>query len=319
MPAHRVGRLLIAARESVARQLISIAILSGLLTWSSAGAALSNADLQRMRDEHRVALVIGNGNYRNFEPLDNPVNDANGVAAALRDAGFEVILRVDATRDDMNAALQSFDQSLRKADVGLFYYAGHAAQVEWRNFMLPVAAALDAQKNVGALEAQVAQESVDLAEVLKLMDGVSRRLNIVILDACRDNPFTAQARELSRSLSRTTGKTPFKVGVGLAQSFAPARTFLAYSTAPGQVASDGTGRNSPYSAALIQALAVPGLKLEDVFKQVRSSVAAATKQEQIPWDNSSVFDDFYFRVPANIEVVNTEPKKRGINTTFVSP
>lgn len=282
-------------------------------------AALSNADLELMRKEKRVALVLGNGNYRNFEALDNPVNDANGVGAALREAGFEVILHVDASRDDMVAALQAFGRALQNADVGLFYYAGHAAQVDWRNFMLPVAAALDARKDVGSLEQQVAQESIDLDEVLRLMDGTSRRLNIVILDACRDNPFTAQARELSRSLSRSTGKTPIKVGTGLAQSFAPARTFLAYSTAPGQVASDGDGRNSPYSGALIKALAVPGLKLEDVFKQVRSSVAEATKQEQIPWDNSSVFDDFYFHVPANVEIANTAPKKRGINTTFVSP
>jgi uncharacterized caspase-like protein len=308
----------------VRNSLFLIGLAALWLTSSLPAATLSSADLERMRREKRVALVVGNGNYRNFTVLDNPVNDANGVGRALRDAGFEVILRVDATRDDMTAALQTFRESLQNADVGLFYYAGHAAQVDWRNFMLPVAAALDANRNLDSLQQQVAQESVDLDVVLKLMDSVGtdnrgRRLNIVILDACRDNPFIAQAQELSRSLSRSTGKTPIVVGTGLAQSFAPARTFLAYSTAPGQVASDGEGRNSPYSGALIEALAVPGLKLEDVFKQVRSSVAAATRQEQIPWDNSSVFDDFYFHPPATAEVAGAPPKKRSVNTTFVSP
>ena len=303
----------------LAHRSIVMLLLASCLWTQSLAAALTDADLQRMRGEKRVALVIGNGNYQSFERLDNPVNDANGVAAALRDAGFEVILRVDASRDDMTGALQAFDASLRQADVGLFFYAGHAAQVEWRNFMLPVAAALDVAKNPSGLEQQVAQESVDLAEVLKRMGDATRRLNIVILDACRDNPFTVQARELSRSLSRSTGQTPIKVGTGLAQSFAPPRTFLAYSTAPGQVASDGTGRNSPYSSALIKALAVPGLKLEDVFKQVRNSVATATQQEQIPWDNSSVFDDFYFRIPATVEVAKASEKKRTTNTTFVPP
>jgi uncharacterized caspase-like protein len=124
--------------------------------------------------------------------------------------------------------------------------------------------------------------------------------------------------ELSRSLSRSTGSTPIKVGVGLVQTFAPPRTFLAYATAPGQVASDGTGKDSPYSAALIQALGVPGLKLEDVFKRVRNSVAQATHSAQIPWDNSSVFDDFYFRIPTDVAAV-APTKKRELNTTFVSP
>ncbi|MEO7773101.1 MAG: caspase family protein [Steroidobacteraceae bacterium] len=273
-----------------------------------------------MRGESRIALVIGNGKYQNFTPLDNPANDATGVAAALREAGFKVILKVDTTRADMTQALTEFGQQLASADVGLFYYAGHAAQVDWRNFMVPVSANLDAQKITPTdLAGQVAQEAVDLSEVLDHMGRARTRLNIVILDACRDNPFTAQALALSRSLSRTTGSAPLKVGVGLAQSFAPPGTFLAYSTAPGQVASDGVGRNSPYSAALIKALALPALKLEDVFKEVRNSVATATRQEQIPWDNSSVFGDFYFRVPANINIVRAEEKRKGMNTTFIAP
>jgi uncharacterized caspase-like protein len=220
----------------------------------------------------------------------------------------------------MAKAVEDFGTALGQSDVALFFYAGHAAQVDWRNFIVPVAADLDARKTrPGALADQVAQESIDLAEVLAKMGNGKNRLNIVILDACRNNPFTTEALNLSRSLSRSTGKVPFKIGVGLAQSFAPPRTFLAYSTAPGQVASDGNGHNSPYSGALIKALAEPGLKLEDVFKRVRTDVAAATANGQIPWDNSSVFDDFYFRIPSNASLASTKPEKRGLNTTFVSP
>jgi uncharacterized caspase-like protein len=276
-------------------------------------------DLKRMRSEKRVALVIGNADYRNFQRLDNPVNDARGVAEALTAAGFAVTLRLDATREQMIQALSAFDQTLREAEVGLFYFAGHAAQVDWRNFMVPVAAQLDASGKPAELVGQVQQEAVDLADVLKLMGDAGKRLNIVVLDACRDNPFTTKAIEVSRSLSRSTGSAPFTVGSGLAQTSAPSHTFLAYSTAPGQVASDGDGGNSPYSGALIEALSVPGLKLEDVFKRVRNAVATATAQAQIPWDNSSVFDDFYFRIPASVEAAKAQARKGELNTTFIAP
>jgi uncharacterized caspase-like protein len=284
-----------------------------------AGAQITDADLKRMRAERRLALVIGNGHYQNFQTLDNPANDANGMAAALRAAGFQVILRVDATREAMQDALEDFDRQLVAADVALFFYAGHAAQVDWRNYIVPVSARLDADAVVNRqVTGQVAQQTIDLGDVLARLGQRPRRLNIVILDACRDNPFTAKALELSRSFARSTGQTPLQIGVGLAQSYAPSRTFLAYATAPGQVASDGAGKDSPYSAALIQALSVPGLKLEDVFKRVRNAVAEATQQEQIPWDNSSVFDDFYFRIPPSAAAAN-RVKPGDVNTNFVSP
>jgi uncharacterized caspase-like protein len=301
-------------------KLLVMAVAAAMLLPRIASAQLSESDLERMRADKRVALVIGNGNYRNFQQLDNPVNDATGVAAALRDAGFQVILRLDATREDMSQALDQFDLALSKADIGLFYFAGHAAQVDWHNFMVPVSANLEvSHAATNNFAGQVAQETVDLADVLDRMGRADKKLNIVILDACRDNPFTEKALELSRSLSRSSGQTPIKVGVGLVQTFAPPRTFLAYATAPGQVASDGSGKDSPYSGALIQALTVPGLKLEDVFKRVRNSVAETTHSAQIPWDNSSVFDDFYFRIPAAAQGTAPPPKKGEINTTFVSP
>ena len=320
------------------------ALLLFVLCMSAAHAQITDADLKRMRAEKRVALIIGNASYRNFQALENPVNDAKGVAEALRGASFDVTLKLDASLDEMREAIDAFADKIAGADVALFYFAGHAAQVDWRNFIVPTSAALDADSLLkGDIAAGVAQEAVDLAEVLKRMDapaGASgrggtvgggaagggptagngpTRLNIVILDACRDNPFTTEAIKLTRSLSRSTGKAPLKViAAGLAQTSAPPGTFLAYSTAPGQVASDGNGRNSPYSGALIAALKVQGLKLEDVFKQVRNSVAAATHNEQIPWDNSSVFRDFFFRVPVSATLANTRPKG-DINTTFVSP
>jgi uncharacterized caspase-like protein len=301
-------------------KLLLLSLGAALLLPAVASAQLTETQLARMRADKRVALVIGNGNYRNFQRLENPVNDATGVAAALRTAGFQVILRLDATREEMSQALEQFDQALRQADIGLFYFAGHAAQVDWHNYMVPVSATLEVDRAAANnLAGQVAQETVDLGEVLDRMGSADKKLNIVILDACRDNPFTEKALELSRSLSRSTGATPIKVGVGLVQTFAPPRTFLAYATAPGQVASDGTGKDSPYSAALIQALALPGLKLEDVFKHVRNSVAEATHSAQIPWDNSSVFDDFYFRIPAAADAARAPARNGEINTNFVSP
>jgi len=315
------------------------ALILFVLCVSAAHAQITDADLKRMRTEKRVALVIGNASYRNFQALDNPINDAKGVAEALRGASFDVTLKLDASLEEMHRAIDTFADNIASADVALFYFAGHAAQVDWRNFIVPTSAALDADSLLkGDIAAGVSQEAVDLAEVLKRMDapagaearggpgagtaaraGGATRLNIVILDACRDNPFTTEAIKLTRSLSRSTGKAPLKViAAGLAQTSAPPGTFLAYSTAPGQVASDGNGRNSPYSGALITALKVQGLKLEDVFKQVRNSVAVATHNEQIPWDNSSVFRDFFFRVPASATLANARPKG-DINTTFVSP
>lgn len=286
---------------------------------SCRAAELTDADLKRMRAEKRVALVIGNATYQNFEALENPLNDARGVAEALRGAAFDVTLEVDASRERMIAALDIFASRIKTADVALFYFAGHAAQVNWRNFIVPISARLDADKVAsGDVTTDVASETIDLAEVLQRLDGNVQRLNIVILDACRDNPFTTEAVKISRSLSRTTGMEPIQVAAGLAQTSAPAGTFLAYATAPGQVASDGTGRNSPYTSALIKALQAQGLRLEDVFKQVRNAVATTTRNEQIPWDNSSVFRDFYFRVPTSVAA--TPARRKGdVNTTFVSP
>jgi len=233
----------------------------------------------------RVALIIGNSDYQgSISSLVNPANDARAMAASLGEVGFEVDLQLDATRDEIKEAVLDFSDKLHDSDVGLFYYAGHAVQVDGKNFMIPVGADLNIKNDRrDALSRYVGLKTVDINEVLGSMENAEAALNIVILDACRDNPFEGTTRGLSR---------------GLAQTFAPRGTFVAYATAPGQVAEDGRSNNSPYTSALVEAIRTPGLKLEDTFKQVRREVALETDGRQTPWENSSIYGDFYFTPPA---------------------
>ncbi len=232
----------------------------------------------------RVALVIGNSDYSgNIGKLANPTRDAAAIAESLERTGFEVNLLQDVSREEMLRAVLEFDKSLRDTDVGLFYYAGHAVQVNGRNFMIPTEAELNiSSTRKDAIADYVALETVEIDDVLARMGNAEADLNIVILDACRNNPFNNGTRGLGR---------------GLAQTSAPRGTFVAYATAPGKVAQDGDSGNSPYTAAIVKNLETPGLKLEDVFKRVRQEVAVQTDGEQIPWENSSVFGDFYFSEP----------------------
>lgn len=228
-----------------------------------------------MRAERRVALVVGNGAYSS-SPLRNPPNDARDIAAALRAVGFTVIERFDVGRTEMQRAIIEFGSALDRGDVALFYYAGHGIQIDGKNYLVPIDAALEREQHVPV-------ETVDIDEVLARMAGARNRLNIVVLDACRDNPFVRSFRSARR---------------GLAQTLAPAGTFLAYATAPGDIAADGMGRNSPYTEALLTAMQLPGLEIEEVFKEARAQVRERTKERQIPWISSSVVGDFYFRLPA---------------------
>ena len=231
---------------------------------------------QAAPSERRVALVIGNGAYGpEIGALANPSNDAADMAEALRTAGFEIILKLDVDRDEMHRAVIDFGRSLDDGGIGLFYYAGHAVQVDGNNYLIPLGAQIDR-------EDYVPLEAVDVNQVLGRMGGANNRLNVVILDACRNNPF----RSISRGVSR-----------GLAQTLAPTGTYIAYSAGPGQVALDGDGRNSPYTAGLLEMMAQPGLSLEEVFKGVRVKVLASTEDKQTPWTSSSITGDFYFRQP----------------------
>ena len=221
--------------------------------------------------EPRIALVIGNSKY-SFSPLKNPANDARMIAGALRAVGFEVIEKIDASRRDMRRSMIRFGRRLGKGGVGLFYYAGHGIQISGDNYLIPVDAEIEAEDHVEV-------EGVSLNQVLARMGGARNRLNIVILDACRNNPFKRSFRSASR---------------GLAQTLAPAGTYIAYATAPGDVAEDGAGNNSRYTLSLAKAIKEPGLKIEDAFKRVRSGVYKATEGRQVPWTSSSITGDFYF-------------------------
>jgi len=222
----------------------------------------------------RTALVIGNAAYgTEVGPLQNPGNDATDIAAALRQLGFEITLVLDANRQRLEEAVEAFSRQLRRGGVGLFYFSGHGAQVEGTNYLIPVGARL-------AHTADVKFQAVAAEWVLASMEDAGNGLNIVILDACRNAPFARQWRSAQR---------------GLAAMQAAHGSLIAYATAPGSVAADGTGRNGTYTKHLLQYMTVPDLPVEQMFKQVRLAVEQETKGAQTPWELSSLRGDFFFR------------------------
>jgi len=221
--------------------------------------------------EQRVALVIGNSAYKS-SPLLNPINDARAMARVLGESGFKVISRENAGQKEMLLALRDFGDALKNGGVGLFYYAGHGMQIKGRNYLIPVDANIER-------EDEVAYTSVDANQILDKMEAAGNRMNIVILDACRNNPFARSFRS---------------AGSGLAQMEAPVGTLVAFSTAPGSVAGDGSGANGLYTQHLLTAIKEPGSKIEDVFKRVRKNVRQDTESKQIPWESTSLEGDFVF-------------------------
>ncbi|MBC8022254.1 MAG: caspase family protein, partial [Burkholderiales bacterium] len=220
----------------------------------------------------RVALVIGNASY-GAAPLPNPVNDAADMARELEAAGFTVIRRDNATLRDMHLALREFGDKLGKTSTGLFYFAGHGVQVRGRNYLLPVDADI-------AREDEVAFSALDLGAVMEKLDSARNPVNIVILDACRDNPFGNR----------------FHAGTkGLAQVEAPPGTIIAFSTAPGSAAADGAGRNGLYTGHLLAEMKKPGASIEETFRAVRASVRRDSKGVQVPWESTSLESEFKFR------------------------
>lgn len=222
--------------------------------------------------ERRLALVIGNGAY-DVSPLRNPVNDARAVASALRQSGFQVTEKHNLTQSAMREAIRAFGDQLRSGGVGLFYYAGHGMQVKGRNYLLPV-------KSDVKREDEVEDQAVSADLVLQKLDAAKNRLNIVILDACRNNPFARSFRSNAQ---------------GLAQMDAPAGTLVAFATAPGSVAADGHGNNGLYTQHLVANIKQPGLRIEDVFKRVRVAVKRDSNGLQVPWENTSLEGDFFFK------------------------
>ena len=227
------------------------------------------------RAAERVALVIGNADYPTA-PLRNAVNDARAVSRALGELGFEVITLENGTKAAMEQAVVRFAARLEERSTGLFYYAGHGVQANGRNYLIPVDASIGSEREMRV-------EAVGVHLVLDEMGYAGNRMNIVILDACRNNPFERRLRGATR---------------GLAAIDAAAGTIIAYATAPGSVALDGEGANGLYTEELLRALREPGLEVEEVFKQVRVGVARRTNQQQIPWESSSLTGSFYFRAPA---------------------
>lgn len=221
--------------------------------------------------EPRIALVIGNADYPNA-PLANPVNDARAIAEQLGRLRFRVTRLENASQEQMYEAIRAFGDELRGGGVGLFYYAGHALQVRGRNYLLPLRAMIQR-------EDEILYRTVDTGQVLDKMESARNRVNIVILDACRNNPFGRDFRSV----------TP-----GLAVVDAPHNTLLAFATAPGAVASDGSDGNGLYTRHLLQAMAEPGLGLEDAFKKVRSGVRRDSAGRQVPWESTSLEVSFYF-------------------------
>lgn len=227
-------------------------------------------------NEKRLALIIGNANYTTV-PLKNAVNDAEAMAAQLRKVGFDVWLYKDATQREMKQAIRDFGQQLQeKKAVGLFFYAGHGLQADGRNYIVPVDADIRKAQDIEF-------EALDLSRVFVEMEYAENPLNIAILDACRDNPYKNQFGDGAK---RHTGFTQIQN--------APVNSMIAFSTAPGAVASDGDGKNGLYTQELLKCLGEKNLKLEDIFKKVRSNVRKASGGKQIPWENSSIESDFFF-------------------------
>ncbi len=220
---------------------------------------------------NRTALVIGNSSYKS-SPLDNPVNDAQDMKKVLLQAGFDVILITNADYREMLLSINKFASKLNRARVGLFFYAGHGMQIKGDNFLIPIKAGITS-------ETDVEYAAVNVGRILGKMESAGNPTNIVILDACRDNPF-------KRSF-RTSKK-------GLARMDAPVGSIIAYATAPGSVAADGAGRNGTYTNNLIKNISKKGLSLNDIFMEVRKGVLSDTNGKQVPWEESSLTGNFYF-------------------------
>jgi hypothetical protein len=243
----------------------------------------------------RVALVIGNAAYAGSAALANPANDSRAMADTLKQLGFTVVELRDSGKNEMNEAIVKVRDALKgKQGVGMLYYAGHGLQVDWRNYMVPVDARMSSAADVSA-------QAIDVSTVLDAFKGAGNRMNILVLDACRDNPFAATSS-----------------GKGLAPVDAPPGTLLAYATAPGNVADDGDakGGNGLYTQYLLEELKKPSARIEDVFKRVRLNVRKQSQGRQIPWESTSLEDDFYFN--RGVVVQTVKPDARGKELAFLA-
>ncbi len=221
--------------------------------------------------KRRIALIIGNGRYKS-SPLRNPINDADDMARVLRERGFEVVLRTDANHKDMEKAIREFGEKLRQGGIGFFYFSGHGMQVKGVNYLVPVDE--DIQE-----EDEIKFKAVDANFVLSKMDSAGNQMNVMILDACRDNPFIRSFRSSAR---------------GLAQMDAPRGSLIVYATSPGKTAADGEGRNGIFTKHLLKAIKETNLEVGQLLREVRRGVMNETDSNQVPWESSSLIGNFYF-------------------------
>jgi len=273
------------------RQTICSAMVLGALVTGS-GTALA---------ENRLALVIGESAYRSVTPLPNPANDAKAMSKLLADSGFDVTSVADLSQKEMNRQVGDFAGKIAAKGpdtVALVFYAGHGMQIDGENYLVPVD--VDPQR-----EADIPLQAVRLDDILNTLNSVPSKMRILLLDACRNNPFPAINVTAGRGLAMVDAKTG-----------APG-TFLSYSTSPGAEAEDGDGSDSPYTTALLQAARTPGLPIEQAFKQVRLAVNKATGGRQTPWDSSSLTDNFEFTPgtgpQAALTAAKTDTGKRSVD------
>jgi len=261
--------------RSIAVIIINLFILPSVF-FAQTDRTLEREKMLPAQSERRTALVIGNGSYQNARQLANSVNDATDIANTLSQLGFEVIYGVDLSFKQMNDKVREFGDKLKASGgVGMFYYAGHGIQVGGRNYLIPIEANI-------LREDEITEEALNFDLVLRKMATANNGLNIVVLDACRNNPF---ARSWSRGVDDG----------GLAQITAPTGSFIAYATSPDHTASDGTGRNGLYTSELLKVMTDPTLKIEEAFKRVTIAVDRASGGNQIPWTSSSLRGEFYFK------------------------
>jgi hypothetical protein len=274
--------------------------------WALLGAVATILMPAAAQAEKRVALVIGNAQYLNTAPLNNPSNDATDVSGVLQRLGFEVVKGIDLDKRSMERLIRQFGTKLGGADVALFFYAGHGLQVGGQNYLVPTDARL-------ASEGDVDFESLPLNLVLKQMEREAKT-SIVMLDACRDNP-------LARNLARSMGTRSTAIGQGLAEVRTGVGTLIAFSTQPGYVALDGAGRNSPYTEALLKHAEVPGKDISAVLVEVRNDVLKATDGKQVPWEHTSLTGQVFLRAlivppPAEGSVPPTRSYDKEIEIAF---
>jgi tetratricopeptide (TPR) repeat protein len=245
-----------------------------------ASSAASSAPMQK------IALVIGNGAYGTASKLPNPPRDAKLIAQELRSIGFDTTEGIDMTSDAMRRAVKEFLAKAPRAKVTLIFFAGHGMQIDGRNYLVPIDAQLTSDKTLS-------DELIDLDFIMAGLDD-KLRTNVIVLDACRDNPFASRTpgdSVASRSLAIRSGLAP-QAGLSSGGTLG-AGTLIAFATAPGQVAFDGDGASSPFTTALARHIVTPGLELQQMLTRVRSEVVASTRGKQVPWSNSSLLGEVY--------------------------